>query len=89
VTARPAGHAGTAADKLEAKENATEAGALTAAVLRIHAHRAVIAKREIALLSRFTAAHPRVPLIGVPSLPFEVSDLEALRAVGDQLTRKG
>jgi len=30
-----------------------------------------------------------VPLIGVPSLPFEVSDLEALRAVGDQLTRKG
>ncbi|MDF2470106.1 MAG: anion-transporting ATPase, partial [Rhodococcus erythropolis] len=43
----------------------------------------------IALLSRFTAAHPRVPLIGVPSLPFEVSDLEALRAVGDQLTRKG
>ncbi len=89
LTALPADHAVTAADKLEAKENATEAEALTAAVLRIHAHRAVIAKREIALLSRFTAAHPRVPLIGVPSLPFEVSDLEALRAVGDQLTRKG
>ncbi|WP_050768564.1 ArsA family ATPase [Rhodococcus erythropolis] len=89
LTALPADHAVTAADKLEAKESATEAEALTAAVLRIHAHRAVIAKREIALLSRFTAAHPRVPLIGVPSLPFEVSDLEALRAVGDQLTRKG
>ncbi|WP_072690187.1 ArsA family ATPase [Rhodococcus marinonascens] len=77
-----ADHAVTAADQLEDQDP------LTAAVLRIHAHRAVIAKREVQLLSRFTAAHPRVPIVGVPSLPFEVSDLEALRAVGDQLTRK-
>ncbi|MBC2641606.1 MULTISPECIES: ArsA family ATPase [unclassified Rhodococcus (in: high G+C Gram-positive bacteria)] len=76
-----ADHAVTAADKLGDRDP------LTAAVLRIHAHRAVIAKREVQLLSRFTAAHPRVPIVGVPSLPFEVSDLEALRAVGDQLTR--
>ena len=27
--------------------------------------------------------------VGVPSLPFEVSDLEALRAIGDELTRAG
>ncbi|MEV0947354.1 ArsA family ATPase [Rhodococcus sp. NPDC049939] len=77
-----ADHAVTAADQLEDQDP------LTAAVLRIHAHRAVIAKREVQLLSRFTAAHPRVPIVGVPSLPFEVSDLEALRAVGDQLTHK-
>ena len=32
---------------------------------------------------------PRVPIVGVPSLPFEVSDLAALSAVADQLTRKG
>ncbi|MBA8958149.1 arsenite-transporting ATPase [Rhodococcus percolatus] len=76
-----ADHAVTAADQLGDQDP------LTAAVLRIHAHRAVIAKREVQLLSRFTAAHPRVPIVGVPSLPFEVSDLEALRAVGDQLTR--
>ncbi|MDP1125183.1 hypothetical protein Q5O12_27030, partial [Klebsiella pneumoniae] len=62
---------------------------IAAASCCIHRPSRLIAKREIALLSRFTAAHPRVPLIGVPSLPFEVSDLEALRAVGDQLTRKG
>ncbi|MFZ2176731.1 MAG: ArsA-related P-loop ATPase [Rhodococcus sp. (in: high G+C Gram-positive bacteria)] len=78
----PADHAATAADLIEDEEP------LTAAVLRIHAHRAVTAKREVQLLSRFTAAHPHVPIVGVPSLPFEVSDLEALRAVGDQLTRK-
>lgn len=77
-----ADHALTVAEQRDEAEDA-----LTAAVLRVHAHRAVIAKREVQLLTRFTAAHPRVPIVGVPSLPFEVSDLEALRAVGDQLTR--
>ncbi|GAB2717664.1 ArsA family ATPase [Nocardia thraciensis] len=59
--------------------------ALAADVLRIHAHRATTAKREQRLLHRFTGAHPRVPIVAVTALPFEVSDLEALRAVGDQL----
>jgi hypothetical protein len=27
-----------------------------------------------------------VAIVGVPSLPFDVSDLEALRAIADQLT---
>jgi hypothetical protein len=49
----------------------------------------VTAAREVRLLKRFTGAHPRVPIVGVPSLPFEVSDLAALRAVADQLTRRG
>lgn len=82
-----ADHASTAADVLAEQERDDNQPA--EAVLRIHAHRAVTAKRELHLLGRFTAAHPRVPLVGVPSLPFEVSDLEALRAVGDQLTREG
>ncbi len=47
------------------------------------------AKREIRLLSRFQSAHPSVPILGVPSLPFEVSDLQALRAIGDQLDPAG
>ena len=81
-----ADHASTAADALAEEERDDSQPA--EAVLRIHAHRAVTAKRELHLLGRFTAAHPRVPLVGVPSLPFEVSDLEALRAVGDQLTRE-
>ena len=59
---------------------------LAAAVLRVHADRALTAKREIRLLSRFTSANPHVPLVGVPSLPFDVSDLEALQAIADQIT---
>ena len=71
-----------AADQL--KENGEHP--LAAAVLRIHAERARTAQRELRMLGRFSKAHPRVPVVGVPSLPFEVSDLEALRAVADQLT---
>lgn len=81
----PADHAATAADLLDRLGGADDV--LTAAVLRIHAGRAVTATRELRLLRRFTAAHPRVPIVGVPSLPFEVSDLDALRAVADQLTQ--
>jgi anion-transporting ArsA/GET3 family ATPase len=65
------------------------APSLAAAVLRIHADRGQTAKREVRLLSRFTAANPDVPVIGVPSLPFDVSDLEALRALADQITSVG
>lgn len=57
-----------------------------AAVLRIHADRAQTAKREIRLLSRFTGANPHVAVVGVPSLPFDVDDLEALQTVADQIT---
>jgi hypothetical protein len=45
-----------------------------------------MAKREVRLLSRFTGANPAVAVVGVPSLPFDVSDLEALRAIADQIT---
>ncbi|BBZ24804.1 ArsA family ATPase [Mycolicibacter hiberniae] len=64
------------------------AKALTTAALQIHAERGATSKREIRLLSRFTRANPRVPIVGVPSLPFDVSDLEALGAIADQLTNK-
>ncbi|MDT5149046.1 MAG: hypothetical protein QOI01_779 [Mycobacterium sp.] len=73
-----------AADQLDAEDDG--AHALAAAVLRIHADRARTAKREVRLLSRFTGANPHVAIVGVPSLPFDVSDLEALRAIADQIT---
>ncbi|WP_378736323.1 ArsA family ATPase [Nocardia brasiliensis] len=75
-----ADHALTVAQQL------ADADPLTSAVLRIHARRVATDKREQHLLHRFTGAHPRVPIVAVTALPFEVSDLEALRAVGDQLT---
>jgi len=62
---------------------------LTKAILEIHADRASTSRREIRLLSRFTGANPHVAIVGVPSLPFDVSDLEALRAIADQLTAVG
>jgi anion-transporting ArsA/GET3 family ATPase len=70
----------------DAADHLDEGDALTAAVLRIHADRAQTAKREVRLLSRFTGANPHVAIVGVPSLPFDVSDLEALRAIADQIT---
>jgi anion-transporting ArsA/GET3 family ATPase len=76
--------ANEAADAVDASDGDT--GALTAALLRIHADRALTAKREVRLLSRFTGANPAVAIVGVPSLPFDVSDLEALRAIADQIT---
>ncbi|WP_229676074.1 ArsA family ATPase [Hoyosella rhizosphaerae] len=54
---------------------------LARAVLNIHVDRAVTDKREQRLLSRFTHANPRVPIVKLRSLPFEVSDLAALRAI--------
>jgi len=63
-----------------------DADALATAVLRIHADRSTTAKREVRLLSRFTGANPHVAIVGVPSLPFDVADLEALRAIADQIT---
>ncbi|MGK8521624.1 ArsA family ATPase [Nocardia asteroides] len=75
-----ADHALTAADQV------ADSDPLTAAVLRVHARRVATDKREQHLLHRFTGAHPRVPIVSVTALPFEVSDLDALRAVGDQLT---
>ena len=75
------------ATELEASP-AANGDRLAAAVLRVHADRAQTAKREIRLLSRFTGANPHVPWVGVPSLPFDVSDLDALQAIADQITRE-
>jgi anion-transporting ArsA/GET3 family ATPase len=76
---------------LEAAEAlaADDPESLTAAALRIHADRTHTARREVRLLSRFTGANPHVAIVGVPSLPFDVSDLEALRAIADQITGAG
>jgi anion-transporting ArsA/GET3 family ATPase len=82
LTSLHADKAEEAADSLAAEDPES----LTAAVLRIHAARAGTAKREVRLLSRFTGANPHVSIVGVPSLPFDVSDLEALRAIADQIT---
>ncbi|AEF38714.1 ArsA family ATPase [Hoyosella subflava] len=73
----------------ELAEDSAGEDAVTEALLRIHADRARISKREQHLLSRFTHAHPRVAMTTVRSLPFEVSDLDALRNVSAQMKNPG
>ena len=62
---------------------------LTRGVLQVHVERATMAKRELRLLQRFTSSHPSVPTVGVPALPFEVADSDALRAVAEQIISRG
>jgi anion-transporting ArsA/GET3 family ATPase len=81
-------HADKAAEAAE-ELAATDPDSVAAAALQIHAARASTAKREVRLLSRFTGANPHVAIVGVPSLPFDVSDLDALRAIAEQITRDG
>ncbi|ORB84503.1 anion transporter [Mycobacterium kansasii] len=89
LCALPVERAIDATETLEEEHSQSAAASLAAAVLRVHADRGQTAKREIRLLSRFTGANPHVPVVGVPSLPFDVSDLDALRALADQITSVG
>jgi anion-transporting ArsA/GET3 family ATPase len=68
-------------------ETLAEVGAhpLAAGVLRLHAERMRIIEREQSLRGRFTAAHPRVPVVDVPAQPGDVHDLIGLRTVGAAL----
>jgi anion-transporting ArsA/GET3 family ATPase len=58
---------------------------LVAGILRLHAERMRIIDREQSLRGRFTAAHPRVPVVDVPAQPGDVHDLDGLREVGAAL----
>jgi anion-transporting ArsA/GET3 family ATPase len=65
---------------------AARGDATTAAVLRLHADRVETAERERRVLSRFTRAHPSVPIVDVPAMATDVHDLDGLRAIGELLT---
>jgi anion-transporting ArsA/GET3 family ATPase len=58
---------------------------LAAALLRLHADRMRLVAREQSLRSRFTAAHPRVPVVDVPAQPGDVHDLDGLRRIAAAL----
>ncbi|HEY2061835.1 ArsA family ATPase [Amycolatopsis sp. NBC_01480] len=78
----------SAAEALAAAESLVKSetsAPLAEAVLRLHADRVVLADRENRLLSRFTLAHPEVPLVRVPALAGDVHDLDGLRDIGVKL----
>ncbi|HSR25644.1 MAG TPA: ArsA family ATPase [Candidatus Eisenbacteria bacterium] len=58
---------------------------LAAGLLRLHAERMRLIAREQHLRGRFTAAHPRVPVVDVPAQPGDVHDLDGLRIIGEAL----
>jgi anion-transporting ArsA/GET3 family ATPase len=69
------------ADQVEKSGNAK----LAAAVLRLHADRVDRSAREQRLLGRFTNAHPNVPVVPVPAVPGDITDLAGLREIGSRL----
>jgi anion-transporting ArsA/GET3 family ATPase len=70
------------ATRARAAADSVRGAPLAAAVLRLHADRSDLADREERLLSRFTGAHPRVPVTRVPVVAADVSDLDGLRGIG-------
>jgi anion-transporting ArsA/GET3 family ATPase len=79
VVSITAADAESAGHKL-ATGDANERG--TSELLAVHAERARLAKRETRVAQRFTAAHPRVPVVSVPALSGDVHDLDGLRRIG-------
>lgn len=79
----PAARAETAAEALEQAGTAP----LAAAVLRLHADRVALSRREQRLLARFHRAHPGVAVAAVPALAGNVHDLPGLREIGRLLAR--
>ncbi|TDC78921.1 ArsA family ATPase [Streptomyces hainanensis] len=76
-----------AAETLESRESASDADRAAAGLLRVHAERMRQLTREERTRARFTAVHPRVPVVEVPALPEDVHDLAGLRAIGDRLSQ--
>jgi anion-transporting ArsA/GET3 family ATPase len=70
-----------------AADRLADSNKLGAGVLRVHSERAVRAADERRLLGRFTAAHPRVPVVEVPAMAVDVHDLDGLRDIGAALGR--
>jgi anion-transporting ArsA/GET3 family ATPase len=66
-----------------------EPDSLTAGVLRLHAERVALVRRETHVTERFTSAHPTVPVVEVTAQPGDVHDLEGLRRVGADLSAAG
>ncbi|MGF1661694.1 MAG: ArsA family ATPase [Kineosporiaceae bacterium] len=75
--------------------SAAEAGRAAAAssgvareVLQIHARRMHRRESEIRIMQRLRRLHPPVPSVVVPARPVDVTDLQALRSVGEDLAAR-
>ena len=69
-----------AAEQLDVT-NPTPAESLAGGLLRLHAERVELSRRETRLAERFAASHPGISLLRLPAQAEDVHDLEGLRAV--------
>ena len=79
-----AGRAQALAEEIDPEQFPVEVVALER-----HAALMQVIERERVLLDRFATARPRILTTRVPALQSDVSDLEALRLVGDLLATQG
>ncbi|MDF2090939.1 ArsA family ATPase [Knoellia sp. 3-2P3] len=75
-----------AAEQLAEADRTSQTVALTEGLLRLHANLAETAERQDALVRRFVAGHPGIPVVEVPAAAQDIHDLEGLREVGRALT---
>jgi anion-transporting ArsA/GET3 family ATPase len=61
--------------------NPSPAESLAGGLLRLHAERVELSRRESRLAERFAASHPGISLLRLPAQAQDVHDLEGLRAV--------
>jgi anion-transporting ArsA/GET3 family ATPase len=87
TTSAPGLSAQRAVAAAEALDDSGES-ALTAAVLRVHAERIALAARDERLADRFGSAHRTVPVVEVAAQAGDVHDLDGLRLVGAELSRR-
>ncbi len=87
ATLTPVPDLGSDETRAAAERADTEGGhrAGTAEVLWVHARRAARVEAESEVVSRLVRVDPPVPTVVVPARPLDVTDLDALRAVGDDL----
>ena len=62
---------------------------ITASALNIHADRLTVDAQERRMRARLDRAHPDLPVVEVPALPFDAHDVPALRIIGAFLTAAG
>lgn len=88
-----AGRAAAAAEQLAERKARTAKPTVTMpttqGLLLLHAEIAEIADRQRAQAERFTAGHPGIPVIEVPSAAQDIHDLDGLREVGRALEAVG
>ena len=62
-------------------EEEAQAAALAAGLLRLHAERVVLSRRERRLAGRFLASHPGIPVLELAAQAEDIHDLDGLRQI--------